>query len=202
MIEKLIQVIYFRLFATRLQRKVAIRSCLVLLCALIWLPTATTQTASEKNKEKYIVAPTENTLLVVASQPDSPLRIENARLLLNTEKSWDFRFLYGLHNQSEKPIRTFSLIFWTSESTGGTITDNRLKEQILLPGQTIAANFDFKNNTIIPLTDALQAKLKLGAPMKTITFLIVQNVEFADGTRFSDEKTIDALKKYFEDFSN
>lgn len=158
---------------------------------------APSQEGRRLQKSTYVVAPSENTLLTVASQPSCPLVIEDAQTLLNVDKSWAFRFSYGLRNRGNKPIRDFTIHFWTSESSGGTLSDS-LTSGTLGPGQRIARPLQEEQGVIVPLTDDLREKLKVGLPMKMVVVIMVEDVEFADGSKYSDEKTLNALKDYFE----
>ncbi len=150
-----------------------------------------------KTKSKYVVAPSENTLLTVASQPESALVIEDAKLLLNIDRSWDFKFSYKLHNRGSKPIRAFTIHFWTSESSGGTL-GHPMEHGPIAPGEKAEFSLEKQQTFVLPLTDELREKLKVGLPMKLVVILMVENVEFADGSQFSDEKTLRALRDYFE----
>ena len=149
-----------------------------------------------KGPERFVVAPSENTLLTVASQPACPLSIEDAKLLLNVDTSWAFKFSYVLRNRSDKPIRSYTIYFWTSEGTGGTLAGRRLEVGTLEPGQITAS--EDRNANLVPLTAELRDKMKLGTPLKMVVILIVEEVEFADGSRFSNHETLKALQKYFE----
>jgi hypothetical protein len=158
-----------------------------------------TTLARQEPKRQYVLAPEEQTLVTVASQSTSPLRIERAQLLLNTKTSWDFSFVYQLHNQSKKPIKSFSIVFVTSEGTGGTINDRRLDGHLLLPAQTIPARLETDKGDVVSLNEALRKTLKLETQMKVVVVLIVESVEFSDGTSFSDEKAVQALRRYFQE---
>lgn len=157
---------------------------------------------TKQEVKKYVIAPSENTLLVVAAQPSCPLALDDARALLNTDHSWDFRFAYRLRNTGTKPIRRFSLMFWTSESTGGTLTPRDSDAPDILPGTTVLVEPKSSEAQVIPLTKELKEKMQLGQPMKMVVVLLVTAIEFTDGTRFSDEKTFQSLKQYFADHTN
>lgn len=148
-----------------------------------------------------MIAPSENTLLVVAAQPGCPLALDDARALLNTDHSWDFRFAYRLRNTGTKPIRRFSLMFWTSESTGGTLTAGDSDAPDILAGATVLVEPKSHEAQVIPLTKELKEKMRLGQSMKMVVILLVTSIEFTDGTRFSDEQTFQSLKQYFAEHS-
>lgn len=55
---------------------------------------------------------------------------------------------------------------------------------------------------IVPLTDELREKLKLKGEMKSIVILMIVNVEFTDGTEYSDEKTYQAMQIFMDDLGD
>ena len=157
---------------------------------------------AKQEVKRYVIAPSENTLLVVAAQPGCPLALDDARALLNTDHSWDFRFAYRLRNTGTKPIRRFSLMFWTSESTGGTLTPRDSGAPDIYPGATVVVEPNSSEAEVIPVTKELKEKMRLGQPMKMVVVLLVTSIEFTDGTMFSGEQTFQLLKQYFAEHSN
>jgi hypothetical protein len=157
------------------------------------------QTEKEQQKLRYVLVPQDNTMVVVASQPGCPLRIERAQLLVNTEKNHDVLFQYDLRNAGRKPIRDFNLVFFSSEGNSGSISDHRLRGKILLPGEVIRAKEETAARTVLPLSSELRRKLKLDSPVKAIVVLMVWTVDFNDGSTFSDEKNLKAAKAFFEE---
>lgn len=69
---------------------------------------------SQSDLPQYVVAPSENVLLAVASQPDCPLLIEEPMLLIGAKPGLQPIFHYQLRNISEKTVLRYSLVFWTS----------------------------------------------------------------------------------------
>ncbi len=55
---------------------------------------------------------------------------------------------------------------------------------------------------IVPLTDELRKKLDLKNRMHTMLAFIVVEVEFTDGTKYSDEKTYKSMTEYVEKLVN
>jgi hypothetical protein len=51
----------------------------------LWYPVLNPTTVYQLDENKRVVAPQEKFLLVVASQPECPLQLEQFRLLLGTE---------------------------------------------------------------------------------------------------------------------
>ena len=115
------------------------RIALVLLILLSIPFVAKAQDAKEVGGSQYVIAPPENPLLTVASQPNCPLSIDNAKVLLNIDTSWAFNFSYDIHNRGDKPIRSSTIYFWTSEGTGGTLSTRPLKVGTIAKGEKIAA---------------------------------------------------------------
>jgi hypothetical protein len=150
-------------------------------------------------KQQLVIEPSDSSLLLVASQPNCPLIIENPRRLLNVNLSWDARYEYQLRNRATKVISDFTLVAWTSFGTGGTLTPRwKLSNELLKPGQTIATSGVGREDEIVPLTDELRDRLKLRGPMKAIIVLMVEKVEFSDGSVYNDEGTSKSLLHYFE----
>lgn len=148
---------------------------------------------------QFVAEPSENALLVIASQPDCPLSIENGRRFLNINKLSDVRYAYEIRNRGIKPISDFTMVAWTSFGTGGTLIPKwKFSKASLMPGETIMSNGLSGDDAILPLTGALRERLKLHAPMKAIIVLMVEKVEFSDGSVFNDQKTSNSLLHYFE----
>jgi hypothetical protein len=171
------------------------RSLLVL---FLLATTAPAQENEPQAKAKYIVVPPENTMIVTAAQPECPVRLEEAKLIVNIDKRWDFRFLYDLYNKATKPIKSISVIFWTTENTGGTLT-NGLNGVTLLSGHRIVSELQTEQREVIPLTDKLRKDLKIDGKMKSVVILMVEKVTFVDGTQFSDTRTFNGLKQFFDE---
>src|ERR1051325_2253461 len=155
-----------------------IRQTLIVLILLSTPFVANAQDAKRVDGAQYVIAPAENTLLTIASQPNCPLSIDNAKVLLNIDTSWAFKFSYDLRNHGDKSIRSFTIHFWTSEGTGGTLSTQPLKVGPISKGEKITA----EEFNVVPLTDALRTKLGLGIPMKMVVILMVENIRFADGS--------------------
>jgi hypothetical protein len=55
---------------------------------------------------------------------------------------------------------------------------------------------------IVGLSPELKERLKLAGPMRVIVVLVVAKVKYADGSAFSDMKTVKALTDYFVDINS
>ena len=152
---------------------------------------------TQQERRRYVAVPPERMLLTVAAQPDSPLVVENARLLVGADHRGSGVSCH-LRNRGAKPIRSFTLVQWTSYGTGGTLSPReRSGGRLIMPGEVVPCDEDDPDE-IIPLTEQLRDKLKLRGSMMAVAVLMVESVRFADGTTFSDEATSKALVTFFE----
>lgn len=163
--------------------------------------------AGQENKSSesggYVVVPNELVLLVIASQPQAPIRFEEARLLMSVDGR-ELAVSYNLYNSGEKPIRYLTPVLWTSFGTGGTLTRSGpssgiITGKLIQPGETIKEN---GHHRIVPMTSELREKLKLRDTVNAMVVLMVKSITFADGTIYSDESTVKATQSYFEGLSD
>lgn len=163
--------------------------------------------AGQENKPNenggFVTVPNELVLLVIASQPQAPIRFEEASLLMSVDGR-DLAVTYNLYNSGAKPIRYLTAAIWTSFGTGGTVTGSgpssgTITDKLIQPGETIKEN---GHHRIVPLTAELREKLKLRGTVKTMVVLMVKSITFADGTLYSDESTFRATQSYFEALSD
>lgn len=169
----------------------------VLAVLILLLPRGGTSLQNGRNGEipKCVVAPADQALVAVASQPDSPLVFENVKALACYGRHGITS--YQLRNRGTKPIKSFMIAGWSSEATGfkwgwGGATP----EELVFPGQLVPIKE--KPIDIVPLTDETRRELKLNGPLEGVMILMVVNVEFADGTSYSAESASKALETYFE----
>ncbi len=161
--------------------------------------TSSGQQDTRESKQRYVIPPAENFLLVVAAQPDSPIQFEDTQLIVSAVDS-EWGLIGQVRNRGSKPIRHFTPVIWVSWGTGGTLSGSewssgKTTDKILMPGQIIKQNC---KGEIVRLTDELRDKLKLRGPMQAVAVLMVERVLFDDGSIYSDEQTSKALQKYFE----
>ena len=155
--------------------------------------------AQQPNKPQYVIAPAENSFLAVASQPECPLKIENARMLLNVEDNPPIIYQYRLINRGAKPIQSYTIVAWQSGGTGGTLggrapTDGR---RLLMPGG-IVPNKPDPSVEIVPLTAKSRTKLGLDGSMKHVTVLLVEHITFSDGSTYDYRRISQALVDFLE----
>jgi len=154
----------------------------------------------QNGESKYVEAPREIVLQVIAVQPGCPIKFEDVRYFVGVNGGGTGS--YQLRNIGTKPIKSV-----TVASSGGAInTYSREKGVLVMPGQLVPDLIPDCENCagldIVPLTNELREKLKLKGPMQTIAVLMITNVEFTDGTKYNDEKTFDAMKKLMEKASD
>lgn len=176
-----------------------------ILWIMVLLGALTNSIFGQGQLERYAEIPHEQVLLVVASQPRCPLKIEEASYLMRLDKP-DLVQKYKVRNVSDKPIELFTVFAFFITSSGETLPppqtmwkDNKL----LLPGETIdsLAGHSYE---IVPLTD--DAKAKLGKEqhiyfdkgVQRVFILMIEKALFADGTAYRDVTTSDSLGAYLQ----
>jgi hypothetical protein len=174
---------------------------IVVLCLIcLWVGgNVWAQKGSEETR--YAIAPSGKYLLTIASQPDCPIQVENAKLLLAIGVGgWGAS--YRLRNAGTKPltIRSITLSMWTEHGIGNTWEDlTQEPAKMVLSGELIPTKDDYKRKTeIVPLTDEIGNKLGLRGPLEVVVVLIVEQVKFSDGTVYSDHRISKELQSYFQ----
>jgi hypothetical protein len=153
----------------------------------------------QSEKSRYIAAPIENIVLSVASQPDCPLKIEDAELFISLEGTNPPVYRYRLANHGQKAIRSFTVVAWASNATGGTLSgpalwDGRSTNRLLGPGQSVKSGRD--QIEIVPWTREARDKLKVDKFLMVV--LLVDHIRFADGSIYDGQSTSKAVLEYFE----
>jgi hypothetical protein len=152
-----------------------------------------------QKRNRFVLEPSEQVLLVTASQPDSPIAIENAQRFLDVDNNSNVRHTYQLRNKSSKPIRSVSVVEWTSFGTGGTLVPQwSVADGLLMPGQTASSDGRMSEVEIVPLTQQLRDKLLIKGPLKAIIVLMIETVEYADGSRYDATVHSKAVSLYFQ----
>ena len=153
---------------------------------------ATAQDQNKLQRLDYVIVPSESVLLVAASQPDCPSEIAESKLLNLVDGSRQAAFQYELRNRGTKPIIGVSVWALNSDGTGGgPLSNGHSFIASLMPGKKILVGEPSRK--IVGLTPELRERLKLAGPMRVIVVLVVAKVEYADGSAFSDMKTVKAL---------
>ena len=152
----------------------------------------------------YVIAPTEDIILAVAAQPDCPLKIEEAQLLIPVDKgAMDYR--YKLSNKGDKPIHYFTVVAWTAHGGGGTLSgppqwDGRITDRLLYPGESVQVGQS--DLPIVTLNSSLREKLKLSGKLQTVIILLVDQITFADGSKYDARAASKSLMEFFTDRGN
>lgn len=151
---------------------------------------------SQKTKDQivrqYVEVPREIIIQGIANQPGSPIKFENVKFLAGVNGG--STNCYNLRNVGTKPI--VSVTVYSSNRAENTYGFSKSGKILMQPGEMMSESVSNIKNEIVPLTDDLRTKLNLNGKLKGIMMLMVVNVEFADGTTFSDETTRKALEKY------
>ena len=157
------------------------------------------QSEGGQDKPQYVGVPTETVLVAMAAQPHCPLRIEEARYLLKADGN-GYLIEYTVRNQSAKPISYFTVVAW-GPSGGGTLRNTLVdSNKLLLPGQSLKSTREGEDYTLVPMNDTHKLRLKPDGEARGFYILLVDVVEFADGSTYRDEKTSHALLKFLDKF--
>lgn len=171
-------------------------------CVLLWTVfclsgNAGSQESNQQNRKRAVIVPTDFVMLVIAHQPDCPLKFEKALIVKYIDG--DAAETYQVRNCGKRPIRAYTIASWTSTGGGNLVTNEVARTgEPLMPAQTWPRNDERNEIEIVPLTEELRTKLNLHRPMKAVTVFMVVRVEFADGSTYSDEDAFKALQEYFE----
>ncbi len=177
------------------------RSKIVILAAiLLSTVSSTAQDQSSPKTPHYVIVPSESVLLVTASQPNCPIEIANGKLLNPVDGSRRAAFQYELRNRGTKPIKYVSVYTLDSAGTGGgPLYNGHVMDKPLMPGQKLLVGE--QSLEIATLTPELRKQLRLAGPLRAIVVLMIERVEYTDGSVFSDKGTIKALGDYFVDIN-
>ena len=149
------------------------------------------QDSRSRDREQYVVVPSDQGLALTVSQPDCPLKFEDPKLLAKKDGHWIPSF--RLRNTGSKPIRALTVAAAGAGEWGWRAPN---PTHYLMPGHLAPLGED-TDCEIIALTVVLREKLKLQGEMKGVMALIVVRVEYADGSFFQDS-AYPSLKAYFE----
>jgi hypothetical protein len=122
------------------------RSFVFIVCGLfLWGATASGQVARRTSAAEY-VAP-EDIFLTVAAQPDCPLKIEEAQLLISVNGGQP-TYRYRLVHRGSKPIRYFTVVAWNSNGTGGTLSPLGMEEFRLEYFDASSSRLAYRSSTV------------------------------------------------------
>lgn len=152
------------------------------------------QSPQGRSPRRVVVIPPEVALPVVASQPDSPLQLEDVKLFKEVTGG-GVAWSYKVRNKGTKPIRSYTVGAWTSLGTGSEI-EQPLKGP-LLSGQA-ASSEGGGEPEVVELTERLRDELRLRGGMKTITVFVIVRVEYTDGSTYDNGSMYEALKTHLD----
>lgn len=148
-------------------------------------------------RASYVVVPTGDVVLAVASQPDCPLRLDNARLLYNVTSN-RLEYDYDIRNDGKKSIARFITEAWHLNGSGGTLHDDwNDKRQLLLSGQAFRSE-EYKDSKFVPYTKEMREKFKIGKETRMLILLVVREVLFSDGTEYDGNEDVERIRGLFE----
>jgi len=149
---------------------------------------------STAQADKYLLLPSDILLVVVAQQPDSPVKIENTKALLNLGNG-SVHLVYELRNISKKRIRRIELSKWSLGGGGGDLVPFNV-DGGLLPNQKVEIG-KVDESRIGDLSDSMKNKFGLVKEnMAGIILIFVKRVWLDDGTLFEPTKMSDNLEEF------
>ena len=140
--------------------------------------------------QEFYAVSNKEILPAVVVQPNSPLKIEKFTVVKG--KDGRFTSVYTVRNVSSKKITEYQVARWYDNNTGYVEHGVMPKANVLLPDQT-AGTFD---PIKIVKADAPAGHEKL----LRIEFIMVVNVIFDDGTKFSAQDVFDGFEEYLSKF--
>jgi hypothetical protein len=151
----------------------------------------------KKEKEQCFIAPSEEVLVVIAHQPDSPIEFVNAyRVGFLSGGGTD---VYRLRNRATRPIKGYTIAIINSDGTGGEhSTTVNLPVAYFKPGAVWPSSRTDQNLDIVPLTEELREKFKVNGEMRVVKIFMVVRVDLADGSVYNAEPTYKSLTKFFD----
>jgi len=172
---------------------------LLVICVMCLSITPASAQQPKLLEDSYVVAPAQDVFLAIAAQPDCPLRIEEAELLMPTGKGRAY-YRYKLTNKGDKPIHYFTVVAWNAEGTGGTLGgpppwDGRVTDRLFQPGESVRVGQD--EHPIVPINAAVRDKLKLNGKLRTVVVLLVDHITFADGSKYDARAASKSLRDFF-----
>ncbi len=173
---------------------------LLLIVCLCGVGAVYSQDGAPTKKGQAFVMPPEIILPVIAVQPDCPLKFENVKVLYDLD--WGMANSFELRNRGTKPIRDYTIVWYTSYGDGSIGHRSREDlDNIVLPGALVSRSGQKFEVEIVPLTDEMRRKFKLDKWQYGIAVYMVARVEYADGTVYNNEAAAKALEAYCDRLS-
>ena len=177
----------------------------LIIIGILYLSAATVSAQQPTTVDvSYVIVPAQDIFIAVAAQPDCPLRIEEAQLLMPVDQG-RARYRYKLSNKGDKPIHYFTVVAWNDEGAGGTLKgpppwDGRITDRLLYPGEAVQVGQS--DLPIVPLNSTLREKLKLTGKLQTMVILLVEHIRFADGSEYDAQAASKSLSEFFFNGAN
>jgi hypothetical protein len=169
--------------------------CLAMISILLVATTAMSQ-----QRAKYETVPDHTVLVAIASQANCPLKIENATFLKRADQP-GVLIKYRLRNISSKPISFVSVMIQNSSGSNENFMPLGRSGR-LLPNETLDSARAGVDYDVVGVYGPSQKAEASSEALKTLYILLVEKVEFADGTIYADTRTLDALFHFFRDGCN
>jgi hypothetical protein len=143
------------------------------------------------NNHVHMYVPKEVVLPIVVPQKESPLKIEEISIYIKNNK---IEYLLSVKNKGRKAIKGFAYGVIGKES--GSLYSFTAKP-LINPNQKVS-NTLAKNSKITPLTPEIKEIFKIydNGRLQEILLFIITEIEFEDGSTFSDLKTFDLIEKF------
>lgn len=166
--------------------------------AMIALLVVATESVMSQERIKYETVPDHMVLVAIASQTSCPLKIEDATFLKRTDQP-GVLIKYKLRNISNKSIEFVSVMIQYSGGSGGNSTPMPRVKKILLPNETLESVSEPIDYEIVGVYRSDQ-KSSASEELKTLIILLVDKVQFSDGSIYEAPQTLDALFRFFQEF--
>jgi hypothetical protein len=177
------------------------RIALVCLLCLLLSFGAVGQQPDHGGKRQLFVPPIDRLMLAVVSQPDCPLQIESAKLLLPVVGG-GLSANYQLRNQGTKPLGIKSVHLLMIGPDAESAWEDRPKDGSTTPlmprAFMLGADDPIRFTEIVPLTDEIRNHLKTPDDKLAVVVLMIEEIEFADGTTYNAKDAVKELRAYFK----
>jgi hypothetical protein len=149
-------------------------------------------------KLKFFVAPREESLSVIAYQPDCPLIFKEAASYYHIGGGGLPKYM--VRNRTSKTITGFTIRVIDIVGMGeySVSFDGKDSKGWIKPGKYWPESKVPATAKVIPLTDQLRNEHNIGSTMRAVVVFMVERVEFKDGTVYNDEAVFKSLMELKE----
>ncbi len=161
---------------------------------LVILVCLSTLVGFAQDKSESIYPPVAESILpTIIVQNDSPLKVESFGVEYGDYG--EIQTYYSVRNVSDKPVAAYRVARWFSNNSGfvgpGTLPD---KAKFLRPGEVAG------RSRTEPTISSRQLQETSKKEIKFFVFILIVEVDFADGTRYTAEPLFHAMEKHLELF--